>query len=94
MYYLATSRSLIHRPKPKCCLEYQSEPVPFNVAITPDDAFAYVVNWWSHDVSVIDTSTKTEVLPRIPVGMNPFAVASAEWCFCLCDQLMLPITSR
>jgi YVTN family beta-propeller protein len=45
------------------------------VAITPDGAFAYVANFYSHDVSVIDTSTNTEVLPRIPVGITPTGVA-------------------
>jgi YVTN family beta-propeller protein len=37
--------------------------------------FAYVTNFNSHDVSVINTSTNTEVLPRIPVGTSPNAVA-------------------
>jgi YVTN family beta-propeller protein len=37
--------------------------------------FAYVTNVNSNNVSVIDTSTNTEVLPRIPVGPFPFAVA-------------------
>ena len=36
---------------------------------------AYVTNYNSHDVSVIDTSTNTEVLPRIPVGTSPLGVA-------------------
>ena len=48
---------------------------PRGVAITPDGAFAYVTNFNSHNVSVINTSTNTEVLPRIPVGTSPFAVA-------------------
>jgi YVTN family beta-propeller protein len=39
--------------------------------------FAYVTNYNSHDVSVIDTSTNTEVLPRIPVGTSPVGVAIA-----------------
>src|SRR5918996_6341394 len=37
--------------------------------------FAYVTNSTSSNVSVIDTSTNTEVLPRIPVGANPLGVA-------------------
>jgi uncharacterized repeat protein (TIGR01451 family) len=56
---------------------------PFGVAFTPDGAFAYVVNIATvsngnvtpSNVSVIDTSTNTEVLPRIPVGTSPFNVA-------------------
>jgi YVTN family beta-propeller protein len=56
---------------------------PFGVAFTPDGAFAYVVNIAPNssgniepsNVSVINTSTNTEVLPRIPVGTSPFAVA-------------------
>jgi len=55
---------------------------PLGVAITPDGAFAYVVNQTTSpsgnatpsNVSVIDTSTNTEVLPRIPVGTSPSAV--------------------
>ena len=43
------------------------------MAITPDGAFAYVVNHHSHDVSVIDTSTTK--CSRIPVGLFPIAVA-------------------
>ena len=35
--------------------------------------YAYVGNSDSLDVSVIDTSTNTEVLPRIPVGFLPWA---------------------
>src|SRR5262245_3838077 len=37
--------------------------------------FAYVPNSGSNNVSVINTSTNTEVLPRIPVGVNPAGVA-------------------
>ena len=56
---------------------------PFGVAFTPDGAFAYVVNIAPNssgnsepsNVSVINTSTNTEVLPRIPVGTSPFTVA-------------------
>src|SRR5258705_464341 len=36
---------------------------------------AYVTNVNSNNVSVINTSTNTEVLPRIPVGANPVAMA-------------------
>ena len=45
------------------------------MAITPDGAFAYVTNAGSNNVSVIDTSTNTEVLPRISVGNGPRSVA-------------------
>jgi YVTN family beta-propeller protein len=56
---------------------------PFGVAFTLDGAFAYVVNFSTvsngnttpSNVSVIDTSTNTEVLPRIPVGTSPRGVA-------------------
>jgi YVTN family beta-propeller protein len=56
---------------------------PFGAAFTPDGAFAYVVNIAPNssgnpepsNVSVINASTNTEVLPRIPVGTSPFTVA-------------------
>ena len=46
------------------------------IAITPDGAFAYVANNGSSpdSVSVIDTSTNTEVA-RVPVGSSPSGVA-------------------
>jgi YVTN family beta-propeller protein len=39
-------------------------------------AFAYVPNAGSGNVSVIDTETNTEILPRITVGVCPFGVAA------------------
>ena len=65
------------------------------MAITPDGAFAYVANFNSHDVSVIDTSTNTEVLPRIPVGTSPADVAiTPDGAFASVTKFSYPMTSR
>ncbi|MFD1272958.1 YncE family protein [Streptomyces kaempferi] len=47
---------------------------PFNVAVTPDGAHAYVTNFGSTTVSVIDTATNT-VTDTITVGTSPVGVA-------------------
>jgi YVTN family beta-propeller protein len=47
---------------------------PFDVAIKPGGAFAYVTNLGSNTVSVIDTSTNT-VSATVPVGNTPHDVA-------------------
>ena len=47
---------------------------PTSVAITPDGAFAYVVNNNSHDVSVIATATNT-VVATVGVANNPRGIA-------------------
>jgi YVTN family beta-propeller protein len=44
---------------------------PLQVALTPDDRFAYVTCFASHEVRVIDTATKN-VVAAIPVGKAPF----------------------
>jgi YVTN family beta-propeller protein len=45
------------------------------IAITPNGAFAYVANiGGANDVSVIDTSSNTEIA-RVPVAPGPFGVA-------------------
>ena len=44
------------------------------VAITPDNRFAYVISYGSNIVSVIDTSTHT-VVGTIPVGSSPKKIA-------------------
>ena len=44
------------------------------IATTPAGTMAYVPNWNSNDVSVIDTATNT-VIATIPVGTNPRFVA-------------------
>ncbi|MCD2158387.1 YncE family protein, partial [Rhodococcus cerastii] len=47
---------------------------PDGVAITPDGAHAYVVNYGSSSVSVIDTATNT-VTATVGVGNRPTGVA-------------------
>lgn len=44
---------------------------PLQVVLTPDDKFAYVSCFNSHEVRVIDTASK-EVIAAIPVGQRPF----------------------
>ncbi|CAN7469120.1 YncE family protein [Pseudomonas sp. LjRoot277] len=46
---------------------------PFGIAVSPDGTRAYVSNWSSHTVSVIDTATH-RVLTHIPVGNRPWGV--------------------
>ena len=47
---------------------------PYDVAITPDGNYAYVVNYNAGTVSVIQISTNT-VTATVTVGTNPYAVA-------------------
>ena len=47
---------------------------PYGVAITPDGNYAYVTNYGSGTVSVIDISTNT-VTTTVTVGTNPVGVA-------------------
>ena len=47
---------------------------PRGVAITPDGAFAYVVNQTSNDVSVLVTASNN-VVATVPVGAHPLGVA-------------------
>lgn len=47
---------------------------PTSIAITPDGASAYVTNYGSNTVSVINLSTDT-VTHNIPVGINPVSIA-------------------
>ncbi len=44
---------------------------PLQVALTPNDRFAYVTCFASHEVRVIDTAAKS-VIAAIPVGKAPF----------------------
>ena len=50
------------------------DPVLAGMAITPDGAFAYVANFNSGDVSVIETASNT-VVATVPVGGWPVGVA-------------------
>ncbi|MEV0947553.1 beta-propeller fold lactonase family protein [Rhodococcus sp. NPDC049939] len=43
-------------------------------AISPDGSRAYIANWGSDSVSVIDTATNT-VTETVPVGETPLEVA-------------------
>lgn len=45
-------------------------PIPFSIALTPDDAYAYVVNLAGNSVSVIDTAAEA-VVATVPVGSLP-----------------------
>src|SRR5262249_41470111 len=47
---------------------------PTGVAITPDGAFAYVTNFSSNTVSVINTATNT-VVATVPAGSTPARIA-------------------
>ncbi|MBV9312440.1 MAG: YncE family protein [Pseudonocardia sp.] len=47
---------------------------PWNVAVSPDGRHAYVTNYNSNDLSVIDTVSNVVVI-TIPVGTNPWKVA-------------------
>jgi len=51
-------------------LKYQ----PLQVALTPDDKFAYVTCFQSDEVRVIDTMTKA-IITAVPVGRRPFLLA-------------------
>jgi YVTN family beta-propeller protein len=49
---------------------------PDAVAVTPDGQHAYVANFFSDTVSVIDTATDTVMATvTFPVGNNPQAIA-------------------
>ncbi|HLY84699.1 MAG TPA: YncE family protein [Acidimicrobiales bacterium] len=48
--------------------------VPKYVAVTPDGRYLLVSNWCSYNLSVIDTTTETEV-KRIPLGPYPRGIA-------------------
>ena len=47
---------------------------PYGIAITPDGNYAYVANYGSSTVSVIDINSNT-VTTSIAVGTSPYAVA-------------------
>lgn len=56
---------------------------PYQVAITPDDKFAYVTCRKSNDVRVFDILTRTFIL-NIPTGLNPLAheiSPDGRWCY-------------
>ena len=47
---------------------------PVGSPVTPDGSYAYVTNFGSNNVSVIDTTSNT-VITTVPVGHGPFPVA-------------------
>jgi YVTN family beta-propeller protein len=49
--------------------------LPYGVAITPAGRRAYVTNFGSNTVSVVDTASGTVVGPPIAVGSRPVGVA-------------------
>jgi YVTN family beta-propeller protein len=52
---------------------------PLGLAVTPDGSKLYVAEASSNAVSVIDTTTNTALVPPIPVGQNPVAVAFGQF---------------
>lgn len=48
---------------------------PWGLAVTPDGHKLYVASAQSNSVSVIDTSSRTQVGAPIPVGHNPYGVS-------------------
>ena len=57
--------------------------VPYQVAITHDDKFAYLSCTKSNDVRVFDIINRTFIL-NIPVGLNPLALEispDSRWCY-------------
>ncbi|MFS0553204.1 hypothetical protein [Brevibacillus sp. 179-C9.3 HS] len=48
--------------------------------MTPDGSRVYVTNIYQNTVSVINIATNTKILPRIPVGDFPFAIAITPNC--------------
>lgn len=56
---------------------------PYQIAITPDDKFAYVTCRKSNDVRVFDIQTRTFIL-NISTGLNPLALEispDGRWCY-------------
>ena len=51
--------------------------VPKFLALTPDDTTLLVSNWCSFDLSVIDTTSRTETA-RIPLGRHPRGIAVTD----------------
>ena len=49
---------------------------PTNVAVSPNNKYAYVTNEFSQSLSVIDT-TNNQVSGTVPLGANPSVVAVA-----------------
>ncbi len=47
--------------------------VPFLIAITPDGSRAYVTDYYSHSIAVIDTATNT-VRATVPLGDQPYGI--------------------
>lgn len=57
--------------------------VPYQIAITPDDKFAYVSCRKSNDVRVFDILNRQFIL-NIPTGLNPLALEvspDGRWCY-------------
>ncbi len=57
--------------------------IPYQIAITPDDNFAFVSCRISRDVRIFDIAARTFV-QNIPVGLNPLALEispDGRWCY-------------
>ncbi len=57
--------------------------LPYQVAVTPDDKYAYISCRKSNDVRVFDIQTRTFIL-NIPTGLNPLALEispDGRWCY-------------
>lgn len=57
--------------------------VPYQVALTPDDRYAFIACLKSNDVRVFDIQTRT-FIQNIPVGLNPLALEispDGRWCY-------------
>lgn len=57
--------------------------VPYQVAVTPDDRYAFITCLKSNDVRVFDIQTRT-FIQNIPVGLNPLALEispDGRWCY-------------
>jgi YVTN family beta-propeller protein len=57
--------------------------IPYQVAVTPDDKFAYVSCLKSNDVRVFDITSRT-FIQNIAVGLNPLALEispDGRWCY-------------
>jgi len=56
---------------------------PYQVAITPDDKYAYISCTKSNDVRIFDIQTRA-FIQNIPVGLNPLALEispDGRWCY-------------
>ncbi len=56
---------------------------PYQIAVTPDDKYAYITCRKSNDIRVFDIQTRTFIL-NIPTGLNPLAheiSPDGKWCY-------------